>query len=358
MSADAAERVPLPPADHRGALSTLDHEGPAGQAAAGHPVGSLASLASSAAGHPAWIWRSGRLVPWQDATIHINAVGHASTAAVFEGVKAYRAADGERLLVFRLEDHLRRLYRSARICRLELPYRLPVLRDAVLELLRANEYRYDAYIRPWAFPAGVIREQMVPAGAPCEVVVDSWPFRSGLTGGRGCRAAVSSWRRIGEATMPPRVKAFSNYHNGRLAMMEARENGHDWPILLNERHQVAEGPGACICLVRDGVAVTPSLGSGLLESITRSTALTLLGELGIPVEEREVDRSELYLCDELFFMGTAWEILPVTAIDGLAVPGGEAGPVTTRLRDRYDDILRGRSNDHPEWTTEVRFGRS
>jgi branched-chain amino acid aminotransferase len=225
----------------------------------------------------------------------------------------------------------------------------------VVELLRVNGYRQDAYIRPWAFPAGIIREQMVPAGVTCEVVVDTWPFRSGFAARRGCRAAVSSWQRISEATMPPRLKAFSNYHNGRLAMMEARENGHDWPILLNERHKVSEGPGACIGLVRDGVLVTPSLGSGVLESITRATALTLLGELGIPVQEREVDRSELYLCDELFFMGTAWEILPVITIDGLQVADGDVGPVTARLRNRYVDILRGRSSDHPEWTTVVPF---
>jgi branched-chain amino acid aminotransferase len=315
----------------------------------------LSSLASPDIDHPPWIWRNGEVVSWRDAQVHVNAVGHASVAAVFEGVKAYRADDGTRLLAFRLDDHLKRLYASARICRLHLPYGLDVLRGAVLDLLRANGYREDAYVRPWAFPAGVIREQMVPAGVSCEMVVDTWPFRSGLAGGRGCRAAVSSWLRISDATMPPRVKAFSNYHNGRLAMMEARENGHDWPILLNERHKVAEGPGACIALVRDGVVATPSLGSGLLESITRDSALTLLAELGVPVREREVDRSELYLADEIFFMGTAWEILPVGAVDGLPVGDGGTGPVTARLSDRYADVVRGRSTGHREWTTEITF---
>jgi branched-chain amino acid aminotransferase len=155
--------------------------------------------------------------------------------------------------------------------------------------------------------------------------------------------------------MPPRVKAFSNYHNGRLAVIEARENGHDWPILLNDRHQVSEGPGACIALVRDGVVVTPSLTSGVLESVTRASALTLLGELGVPAIEREVDRTELYLADELFFMGTAWEILPITGVDGLRVGDGAPGPVTERLAEAYTRVVRGQSDRHPEWLTEITF---
>ncbi|SDX83106.1 branched-chain amino acid aminotransferase [Amycolatopsis xylanica] len=312
------------------------------------------ALAAPATDHPQWIWRNGELTGWRDATIHVNAVGHASVAAVFEGAKAYRAADGERLLVFRLDEHLRRLYQSARICRLNLPFDVDRLRTAVLELLRANEYTEDAYLRPWAFPRGLIREQMVPAGADCEVVIDSWRFRSGLSGTRGVTAAVSSWLRISDASTPPRVKAFSNYHNGRLALMEARENGHDWPIMLNARHQVSEGPGACVALVRDGQVITPSISSGVLESITRDTALTLLGELGVPVAEREVDRSELYLADELFFMGTAWEILPVTKVDGLIVGDGSPGPVATALAARYQEVVRG-TGGHPDWLTEVAF---
>ncbi|MFY1703711.1 branched-chain-amino-acid transaminase [Micromonospora sp. WMMA1923] len=312
----------------------------------------LASLASPTADRPEWIWRNGTLSRWEQAQIHVNAVGHASTAAIFEGIKAYRADDG-RLLLFRLDEHLRRLFDSARICRLDLPYSLADLRTGVFDLLRGNGYDRDAYVRPWAFPAGLIREQMVPAGSVCEVVIDSWPFRSRPDVTRGCRAGVSSWQRVSDAAMPPRVKAFSNYHNGRLAMMEARENGHDWPILLNERHKVSEGPGACVALVRHGTVTTPSLTSGVLESITRDTVLRLLDESGEPVVEREVDRSELYLADELFFLGTAWEILPITSIDGLPVGQGRPGPVTRRLADAYARLVRGRSDRHTDWLTEV-----
>jgi branched-chain amino acid aminotransferase len=335
------------PSSARGALPS------AAPLSAEEAASPLATLASPGTGHPEWIWRSGTFVPWEQATVHVNAVGHASVAAVFEGVKAYRAADGERLLVFRLDDHLRRLADSARLCRLSLPHTPEELHRAVVELLARNGYREDTYLRPWAFPGGVIREQMVPAGAACEMIVDSWPFRSSLETARGCRAAVSSWLRQADSSAPPRAKAFSNYHNGRLALMEARENGHDWPVMLNERHKVSEGAGACIALVRDGVVVTPSLTSGVLPGITRDTALVLLRELGVPVEEREVDRTELYLADEIFFMGTAWEVLPVTAIDGLTVGGGVPGPVTEALTEAYVRLVRGGDDRFPDWITEV-----
>lgn len=313
---------------------------------------SMPALAATGDADPRWIWRNGKLVPWQEAVVHVNAVGHASVAAVFEGIKAYRA-DGDRLLVFRLADHLARLYASARICRLRLPFTPEELSAAVPELLRANGYRDDTYIRPWAFPGGVIREQMVPAGVECEVVIDTWPFASQLLTPRGCRAMVSTWVRTPDRSMPPRVKAFSNYHNGRLAMIEARTNGHDWPILLNDRGQVSEGPGACVALVRDGVVITPSLTSGVLESITRATALELLRGAGVPVAERSVDRTELYLADEVFFLGTGWEILPVTEVDGLPVGGGGMGPVAAGLERRYADLVRGRCGRYGGWLTEV-----
>ncbi|MGY4953030.1 branched-chain amino acid transaminase [Streptomyces nigrescens] len=319
------------------------------------PMSIMDSLVRNDRGGPKWLWRSGSLVPWADARIHVNAVGHASVASVFEGIKAYVSHDGNRLLAFRLDEHLRRLYESARLVRIEIPYGVETLRDAVIEVLRANEYREDVYLRPWAFPAGIVQEQMVPAGVSCELVVDSWTFQSGLGTERGCRAAVSSWTRINEASMPPRVKAFSNYHNGRLAMIEARENGHDWPILLNERGKVSEGPGACIAIVRDGVVSTPSTTSGILESLTRETSITLLRELGHTVVERDVDRTELYLADEVFFMGTGWEILPVTWVDGLKVGEGEAGPVTRALDAAYHSVVRGRSAEHADWLTEIPF---
>jgi branched-chain amino acid aminotransferase len=305
--------------------------------------------------NPSWIWRNGVFMPWDQAGIHVNAVGHASTSAVFEGIKAYRSQDGGRLLVFRLDEHLARLYRSARICRLHIPFDVDQLRDAILELLRINGYRDDVYIRPWIFPEGVIREQIVPAGVRCEVVIDTWPFRSGLTGRRGCRAAVSSWLRPSDTSVPARIKAFSNYHNSRLAVLEAKANGHDFPILLNDRHKVSEGPSACIALVNREL-VTPSLTSDVLGSITRATVSSVARGLGTPMAERDVDRTELYLADELFFMGTGVEILPITSIDGLTVGDGEPGPVTLRIRDAYANLVRGAADPPAAWLTEISLG--
>ncbi|MFI9530623.1 branched-chain-amino-acid transaminase [Micromonospora rosaria] len=320
----------------------------------GHrPGGALGSFADPSAAPATWIWRDGALVPWREATVHVTSVGHASVAAVFEGIKAYRAVDGDRLLVFRLDDHLDRLYESARLCRIVIPFSPDELRTAVLETLRANGYRDDTYVRPWAFPRGLVREQMVPAGVECEVVIDTWPFTSHLFRERACRAGVSTWTRPGDSQLPARVKAFSNYHNGRLAVMEARVNGHDWPVLLNDRGQVSEGAGACVALVRRGTVVTPSLTSALLAGITRSTALDLLRDLGVPVEEREVDRTELALADEVFFVGTGWEVLPVGTIDGLVVGDGGTGPVTARLERAYADTVRGVLPARPGWLTEV-----
>lgn len=318
-------------------------------------AGSKSMDALVAPGTPAarWLWRDGSLQAWRESTVHVSAVGHSSVAAVFEGIKAYRSADGRRLLVFRLDEHLDRLYASARLCRVVLPYPPEQLRQGIFDTLRANEYLTDTYIRPWAFPRGLIREQMVPADVECEVVIDTWPFVSQLFTERACRAAVSSWLRISDAQMPPRAKAFSNYHNGRLAMLEARTNGHDWPILLNSRYQVSEGPGACVALVRNGTVTTPVLTSGVLESITRATALTLFREAGIDVVEREVDRSELYLASELFFLGTGWEVLPVGQVDGLTVGDGGTGPVTRLLERAYHDAVRGADGAHQEWLTEV-----
>jgi branched-chain amino acid aminotransferase len=138
-------------------------------------------------------------------------------------------------------------------------------------------------------------------------------------------------------------------------MIEVRENGHDWPILLNERGKVSEGPGACIAIVRDGVVSTPSTTSGILESLTRETSITLLRELGYTVVERDVDRTELYLADEVFFMGTGWEILPVTWVDGLKVGEGSTGPVTRALDTAYASVVRGESPEHADWLTEIPF---
>lgn len=304
--------------------------------------------------HPRAIWSDGAIVSWEDATVHVNAVGHASVSSVFEGIKAHWNAEREQLYVFRLDEHLQRLLDSARIVRLDCAFSLEELRRAVTDLLVVNEGRSDTYVRPWLFARGTIYEHLVPVGAQTHCVIDTWRFASRLLQERSCRACVSSWRRISESSMPARLKVFSNYHNGRLAMIEAHINGYDWPILVNERGKVSEGPGACIAMVRRGRLVTPTVTNEILESITRETILELAAEeLGIPVEEREVDRTELYVADELFFMGTGWEILPIVEVDRLPVGDGRMGSVTAALDRLYDDVLRANHDKYERWLTPV-----
>ena len=300
-----------------------------------------------------YLWRNGKVVPWSDATVHVNAVGHASVSAVFEGIRAYVAADGS-LQVFRLDDHMRRLHESLRVVRLSCAYSVAELSAATVDLLRANDAKVDTYIRPWVFVAGFVKELALRTPASeTEAVIDSWPSPSKMLTERGCRAGVTSWRRIDDGAMPPRVKAFSNYHNSRLAKLEAGAHGYDEPIFLNHDGKVAEGPGACIALVRRGRLITPQITDGALDSITRDTVLRLCRDLRIEVEEREVDRTELYLAEELFFVGTGWEIMPIIDVDGLRVGDGKIGPVTRAIERAYHDVARGIDARYPEWRTAV-----
>jgi branched-chain amino acid aminotransferase len=314
----------------------------------------VASLVSQDVRHAEHIWRNGQIIPWTDAMVHVRAAGHSTVPAVFEGIKAYWSAGHGQLYVFRLREHMQRLLDSIKVVRLRNNWSLDDLVGGTIDTLRANQVRQDMYIRPWAFIEGIVYEQIAPANAPAEVVIDIWPFRSAMLTERGCRVCISSWTRISDNVMPPRVKAFSNYHNSRLGAIEATANGYDWPLFLNDRGKVTEGPGACVALVRHGTLITPDISSGLLESITRATILQLVGEwLGIPVVEREVERTELYLADELFYMGTGWEVLPILDVDGLPVGNGQMGPITKAIDRAYHDLVRGIDPGHEEWRTPV-----
>ncbi len=306
-------------------------------------------------GHSEFIWREGKIIPWEEATVHVNAVGHASVSAVFEGMRAYWNADKEQLYVFRLAEHVERFLQSTKLVRLAVSFSGEQLLQGVLELLRANQYRQDTEIRLWNFAKGYIQHPMLPPDWPAEVVIDMWPFQSKLlSGAEGARVCVSSWQRIGDSVMPPRIKAFSNYHNGRMAQMEAQLNGYDWPLLLNERGKITEGPGACLGIVRGGKLITPEVTSGVLESVTRDTVLQTAPELfGIPVVEREIDRTELYTAEEAFYMGTAWEVWPIIEVDRLPVGDGKPGRVGGTLERGYHDLVRGIDPRKEEWRRPV-----
>jgi len=301
------------------------------------------------------IWRNGEIIPWEEATIHVNSVGHASVAGIFEGIKAYWNEDDRQLYVFRLEDHVKRFLVSIKMVRYGFTYSAEEIAQAVVDLLKANNYRRDVYIRPYIFQKGMVRELLqAEPGKATELIIDSWPFTSYKDPAHGLDVCVSSWTRIADNALPPRLKCFSNYHNGRLAAMEANVSGYDWPILLDGQGKVTEGPGACLAIVRDGKVITPSVTSSILESVTRTTIGAIVEEtLKRPWIERVIDRTELYLADEVFFLGTGWEIMPVVSVDRLPVGNGQVGPVTQAIHQAYHNCVQGVDKRHPEWRTPV-----
>lgn len=304
--------------------------------------------------NPNFLWWNGERRPWAEATIHVTELGWSTIGAVFEGIRAYWNEDQGELYVFRLREHLERLARSMKLVRLPLDYGLETLTDAVIDLLRENGPREDTYIRPLAFTSNSATRRYDRPGFEAELLINTTPMASHLSSGMTQQARVSSWRRISEDVMPPRVKNLSNYRNGQLARLEAQYDGYDTGLLLNHHGQVSEAPGACIMLVRDGVLVTPDLRSSILESITRDALLVLAREeLGVKVEERSVDRTEMYLADEVFLCGTAAEITPIVGVDKYPVANGEIGPLTRDLERVFSNVLRGKEDRYAQWRTPV-----
>jgi branched-chain amino acid aminotransferase len=304
--------------------------------------------------HPMFVWWNGECRPWEDCTIHVTELGWSTVGAVFEGIRAYTGNSDDELHVFRLREHLERLERSMRLVRLKLEYSLEQLTEATIDLVRANNVREDTYIRPLAYAANTSGKRFAQIGDDAALVINTSPMASLLQSDMTQAAKVSSWRRISEDVMPPRIKNLSNYRNSQLAGVEARLDGYDTAVLLNHQGKVSEGPGACVMLVSGNQVVTPHVGSGILESITRDALIVLLREvLSLEVVEREVDRTELYLADEMFMCGTAAEVTPITSIDKYTIGNGSIGPVTRGLESAFDDVLRGRDARYAHWRTPV-----
>ncbi len=309
--------------------------------------------AASAVAPPKYLWLTGRLVPWHEATVHITMIGWPAIGAVFEGIRAYWNAERRELYLFRLEEHLRRFGQSMKLMRMRPSLTLEQIRAGVLELCRANEVQEDSYCQPLAFTGGQVWGSRAAADQVPEILITTRPSPSALLSGRAGTAGVSSWTRISDNVLPPRIKAMPNYANARLASYEAQRHGYDVPIFLNTAGKVSESTGSCLFLVRDGVAITPPITASILESITRATVIELLHDMGVPVQEREVDRTELYIADEVFSCGTAMEIYPVVRVDGYEVGTGTVGPIVARLERFYHDVVRGLDRRYDRWLTQV-----
>jgi branched-chain amino acid aminotransferase len=297
-----------------------------------------------------YIWMNGEFVAWDDATIHVLSHGLHYGTGVFEGIRAYATDRGP--AVFRHREHLDRFARSAAMYDLELSHTPVEIQEATNELIRRN--RLDScYIRPLAW-RGYGEMGLYAKSAPVEVMVATWPWGSylGDEGKRhGIRAKVSSWRRISPDSLIPHAKASGQYLNSILAKTETARAGYDEAILLDYRGMVCEGSGENIFVVRDGVICTPAHTASILDGITRKSVIQIARDLGYPVVERDIARSELYIAEEVFLTGTAAELVPVREVDDQPLPA--PGEIPAVIQAKFEDALHGRAEEYSEWLDPV-----
>ncbi|NJP07260.1 MAG: branched-chain amino acid transaminase [Chloroflexaceae bacterium] len=299
-----------------------------------------------------YIWFNGQLVHWKEATVHVLAHALHYGSSVFEGIRIYDTPRGP--AIFRLTPHLRRLFASARVYRMEIPYTLEQLVAATKETVRANGLR-SGYIRPVAY-RGYGGIGLDPTACPVEVAIAAIEWGKYLGADameQGVDVCVSSWQRYAPNTMPAMAKAGGNYLNSQLVKLEAIRNGYAEGIALDSGGHVSEGSGENLFLVREGRVVTPPVISSILEGITRDTVFQLLAEQGIQVKEQPVPREMLYLADELFFTGTAAEITPIRSVDGMVIGRGSRGPLTTEVQAAFFGLVQGEREDPYGWLEYV-----
>ena len=298
-----------------------------------------------------FIWQDGKLVPWREATTHVLTHSLHYGMSVFEGVRAYKTERGT--AVFRLEDHTDRLFNSAHIFQMTMPFDKATINEAHKEVLRANNLE-SGYIRPIAF-YGSEKMGVSPKGAQVHVAIAAWPWgaylgEEGMK--RGIRVKVSSYTRHHVNITMVRAKAAGSYMNSILANNEVTADGYDEAMLLDPEGYVAEGAGENLFIVKKGKLYTPDLTS-CLEGITRATVLQIAEELGLAVQEKRITRDEVYCADEAFFTGTAAEVTPIRELDGRQIGIGSRGPITEKIQQKYFDVVYGRSAQHDSWLAYI-----
>lgn len=300
---------------------------------------------------PKFVFFNGEIVPYEKAVIHSMTPCVRYGAMVFEGLKGYWNDETNELYIFRLEDHSRRLIQSAKLLRIQHDYSIDTINNANLDLLKRLEYKQDLHIRQMLYVDG---DGPLDSPGPSGLISVALARGGSSKADSGLNVAVSSWTRIDDTSMPPRIKAAANYQNGRLGKMQAKLDGYDNAIFLNKSGKVSEGPGACFFMVRNSKLITPTITSGILESITRDTLIKLaINDLNIEVEERDVDRTEVYIADEAFFCGSGAEITPIVSVDRHQLGNGMVGTLTLKLRNYYLDMTRGKVNKYASWLTPV-----
>jgi len=295
-----------------------------------------------------FIWMDGKLVPWDDAKVHVLVHALHYGTGVFEGIRAYDTVDGT--AVFRHREHMERLHSSAKAYGLELEWTVDELLDAARLLIKENELE-ACYIRPVVY-LGMGSLGLNPTGVPTETSIATWRWgaylgEEGLL--NGIKVRVSSWRRLDHQSFVPNAKGTGGYINSVLAKREAIRDGYDEAILLNMRGFVAEGSGENLFVVRNGVVSTPPVSAGILDGITRATVMEILADDGYEIVEHELTRSDLYNADEMFFSGTAAEVTPIREVDARPVGTGKPGPVTKRAQELFKDTVTGRLERYRHW---------
>ena len=303
-------------------------------------------------GETEWIWRDGEFIRWQDAQIHVLAHSVQFGSAVFEGIRCYATPKGP--AIFRLREHLKRMFDSCKIYRMDPRWTPEELFQATRALVRRNGID-SCYIRPMVL-RGYGAAGMVPFDSPIETYLPCWPWGAYLGEKaleEGVDACVSSWARVAPNTIPAAAKIAGNYLSGQLVKMEALRNGFDEAIALGADGMVSEGSGQNVFVVEGGILHTPPVDGSLLPGITRDAILTIAEDLGIPVRVTPLTREALYTSAEVFVCGTASELTPIRSVDRLPVGDGTPGPVTRKLQRRFLDLVNGRADDRHGWLTYV-----
>ena len=313
----------------------------------------MSSLPPSMADRDGKIWMDGQMVDWRDAKIHVLTHTLHYGCGAFEGVRAYNTADGT--AIFRLEEHTERLFNSAKILRMKIPFTQEEVNEAQKAVVRENKLE-SCYLRPLTW-IGSQKLGVSPKGNTIHLMVAAWAWgaylgEEGMK--RGIRVKTSSYTRHHVNITMTQAKSVSNYTNSILANLEATEDGYDEALLLDTAGFVSEGSGENVCVVKEGVVYTPDLSAGALNGITRKTVTAICKDLGLELKEKRITRDEIYIADEAFFTGTAAEVTPIREVDGRQIGIGSRGPVTEILQKAYFDLVTGQTSAHPEWRTLVK----
>jgi branched-chain amino acid aminotransferase len=298
------------------------------------------------------IWMDGELVDWKDAKVHVLSHALHYGTGVFEGIRAYETSRGA--AVWHLHEHLKRLFRSAKLYHMDIPYSLEAITDAVKEVIGANDLS-ACYIRPVVM-RGYGEMGVNPLNAPVNVFIAVWPWGAYLGEDaleQGVRIKISSWRRNSQNSLPAAAKATGQYINSVLAKVESLKAGYDEAIMLNEAGFITDGSGENVFIVQDGALTTPPIQAGCLDGITRQSVITIARDLGYPVREENLVRTDLYNADEVFFTGTAAEITPIREVDDRAVGEGHRGRITKELQGAFFSATKGETDRYADWLTYV-----